>query len=110
MREDIKEGQNFPSPTALKFSHEGLLVMRGSATCRPEEIRDYNVSPDDTYEWGGSGVRIAANASLFGGELGMISVTTENCGLLSLNSPSVSQAFAKLVDDLGKFIDSNLLV
>ena len=54
MREDVKEGQNFPSPTALNFSYrqvEGLLVGRSSATCGPEEIHDYDASPDDTYEW-----------------------------------------------------------
>lgn len=103
------EGQNFTSPTALNFSYEGLeglLVGRGSATCGPEEIHDYDASPDVTYEWEFSGVRIAANSSFFDGELGMIS---DNYGLLKLNSASVIQAFAKLTDYLGRFIDSNLL-
>ena len=112
MREDVREGQNFPSPTALNFSHErleGLLVGRSSATSGPKEIRDYDNSPADTYEWEFSGVRIAANASFFGGELGMISVITDNYGLLNLNSVNVIQAFARLADYLGKFIDSDLL-
>jgi hypothetical protein len=88
MGQDIPEGQYFPSPTALTFSHEQFegLVARSSATCGPKEILQYAESPDDTYEWEFSGVRIAADASLFGGELGMISVITWNYGCLQKKS------------------------
>ncbi len=73
MEEDIGEGHLFPSPTALTFSHKQFegLVARSSATCRPKEILQYPESPNDTYEWEFSGVRIAADASFFGGELGI---------------------------------------
>lgn len=112
MREEITEGQNFPWPTALNFSHkvvEGLLVGRSSATSGPKEIQDYNTSPNDTYEWEFSGVRIAANSSFYDEELGMISVITFIYGLLSLNSQWVIQAFAKLAKYLENFIESSRL-
>jgi hypothetical protein len=111
MGQDIPEGQYFPSPTALTFSHEQFegLVARSLATCGPKEILQYAESPDDTYEWEFPGVRIAADASLFGGELGMISVITWNYGCLDMNSLNVVQAFRKLADFVGKFLDSNLL-
>ena len=111
MEQDIAEGQYFPSPTALTFSHEPFegLVARSSAMCGPKEILPYAESPYDTYESEFSGVRIAANASLFGGEVGMISVITCNYGYLDLNSLNVAQAFGRLGAYIGKFIDSNLL-
>ena len=111
MEQCIGEGQYFPSPTALTFSHEEFegLVARSSATCGPKEILHYAESPNDTYEWEFSGVRIAADASLFGGELGMISVITSNYGYLDMNSLNVGEAFKKLADFVGKFLDSNML-
>jgi len=111
MGQDIAEEQNFPSPTALTFSHEQFegLVARSSATCGPKEILQYAESPKDTYEWEFSGVKIAADASHFGGELGMVSVITCNYGCLDMNSLNVEQAFGKLADFVGKFLDSNLL-
>ena len=111
MEKDIGETPNFPSPTALTFSYEQFdgLVARSSATCGTKEILLYTESPNDTYEWKYSGVKIAADASLFGGELGMISVITSNYGWLDMNSLNVAQAFEKLADFVGKFMDSNLL-
>ena len=85
------------------------MVAGTSATCGSKEIRQYDESPDDTYEWEFSGVRIAADASHFPGELGMISVITDNYGCLDINSLNVKQAFDKLADFVGKFIDSKLM-
>ncbi len=81
MQEEVKEGENFPSPTAPRFLYEaaeGLTVARGSATCGPEEILERATAPADTYEWKFVGVKTTADATLFGGEIGMISVITDN--------------------------------
>ena len=111
MEEDIGEGQLFPSPTALTFSHEQFdgLVSRSSATCGPREILQFTESPKDTYEWEFSGVRIAAEASRFRGELGMISVIISNYDVLEMNFLNVAQAFEKLADFIGRFLDSGVL-
>ena len=112
MQEDVKEAQDFPSPTAIKFSHEGKFksfdVVRTSATCGPKELHDAHFGTD-TYEWEFAGVRIATNGSFFQGELGMISVITECFGQQELNTLSPSQAFDNLAKYLGQFLDTNLL-
>ena len=109
--QDLPEGQYFPSPTALTFSHEPFegLVSRTSATCGSKEIVQFEDSPPDTYEWEFSGVKIGADASLFGGELGMICAITHNYGVLDQNSLNVAQAFNKLAKFLSGFLDSDML-
>ncbi len=67
------------------------------------------VSSDDTYKWEFSGVKMAANASFFDGELGIISVITDNYDFLDIKSLSALQAFEKLADFVVKFLDSNML-
>ena len=91
MELDFDDEQYFPSPTALTFSYRQFdgLVARSSATCRPKEILQYTESPNDTNKWKYSGVKIAADMSLFGGELGMISTITSNYGWLDMNSLNV---------------------
>ena len=74
-------------PERIGSSMVWLLAVR--RRCRPKEILQYTESPNDTYKWKYSGVKIAADASLFGRELGMISTITSNYGWLDMNSLNV---------------------
>ena len=109
MKQDIKERQGFPSPTALTFSYEQFegTIARPSATSGPKEILLFEESPHDTYEWEFAGIVRAAEATRFGGELGLISVVTKNYGVINNNALNTVAAFGQLAKFLGNFLDSN---
>ena len=104
--ESVRDPPSEMTLSSLISSVEKRKIPRSLATCGPKEILQYAESPTDTYEWEFSGVRIAADASLFGGELGMISVITWNYGCLDMNYLNVAQAFGKLADFVKKFLDA----
>jgi hypothetical protein len=109
--QDFLEGNLFPSPTAVTFSYQPFegLVVRNSATSGSKEILEYDGSPVDTYEWEFAGVRSAAEACQFGGQLGLISTITCNYGSIDVNSLDTRQAFQKLSDFVKNILDSNVL-
>lgn len=86
------------------------MVIRVPTTCGSKQITDSKEAPEHTtYEWEFSGVNTAATASLFSGELGMLSVITDNYQMLEATNMTVTEAFGNLAEFLRKFLDSRKL-